>query len=176
MAGRAPTAAGNAAGRYNLRSRGRRDQGGLRGAAALADSPLLGRLLGEWSDVFDFEVLPLLDATTRALLGRVGQACRDAVLRSSRLSCAGRTVGVPLLVKQFVVSVELLAWAKDNTSPWVERVCALAARGGHLEVLQWAREQHCPWNARTCGGAAYGGHLEVLQWAREQGCEWNITT
>ena len=88
MAGRSSDAASNAAGRYNLRPRGRRDlqQGGLRGADALADSPLLGRLLvGEWSDVFDYEVLPLLDPTTRALLGRVGQACRDAVLRSPKL-------------------------------------------------------------------------------------------
>jgi len=45
-------------------------------------------------DVFDCVVLPLLDPATRALLGRVGQACRDAVLRSPKLPCAGRTVGV----------------------------------------------------------------------------------
>jgi hypothetical protein len=63
---------------------------GLRGAAALADSPLLGPLLEEWSDVFDAEVLPLLDPTTRAVLGRCGQACRDAVLRNPKLACAGR--------------------------------------------------------------------------------------
>ena len=62
----------NAAGRYNLRSRGTPRPGGLRGAAALADSPLLGRLLEDLAAVFDAEVLPLLDPTTRALLGRVG--------------------------------------------------------------------------------------------------------
>ena len=137
MAGRASNAAGNAAGRYNLRPRGRRGHGGLRGAEALADSTLLGRLLGEWPDVFDFEVLPLLDATTRALLlGRVGQACRDAVLRSPKLPCAGRTVGVPLKIKEFVVSIQLLAWAKANDCPWDARVCALAAWGGHLESAE----------------------------------------
>jgi hypothetical protein len=60
------------AGRYNLRPRVTR----LRGAAALANSLLLGRLLQDLPAVFDAEVLPLLDPTTRALLARVGQACR----------------------------------------------------------------------------------------------------
>jgi len=69
MAGRASHAAGTTTGRYNLRPRGRRGQGqgGLRGAAALADSPLLGGLLVDLTDVFDCEVLPLLDPATRAL-------------------------------------------------------------------------------------------------------------
>ena len=178
MAGRASTSAGNAAGRYNLRPRGRRDlqQGSLRGAAALADSPLLGRLLGEWSHVFDAEVMPLLDPSARALLGRVGQACRDAVLPSPKLPCAGRTVGVPLLVENFLGSVELLAWAKENECLWEAKVCTLAAWGGQLEVLQWAREHHCPWQPDTCSFAAEEGHLEVLRWAREHGCEWDTDT
>jgi len=116
MAGRSS----NAAGRYNLRPRGRFC---LRGAAALSDSPLLGRLLGEWSDVFDAEVLPLLDPATRALFGRVGQACRDAVLRSPKLECAGRTAGVKLELEDFVATVELLAWAKTNGCPWNYNTC-----------------------------------------------------
>ena len=61
MAGSASTAAG---------------LGGLRGAAALSDSPLLGRLLLDLPAVFDAEVLTRLDSTARALLGRCGQACR----------------------------------------------------------------------------------------------------
>ena len=69
-------------GRYNLRPLAAR----LRGAYALADSPLLGRLLQELPAVFDAEVLPLLDPTARALLARCGQACRvgPAGHRSSR--------------------------------------------------------------------------------------------
>ena len=129
MAASVSNAAGNAAGRYNLRPRGRRGQGELRGAEALSDSPLLGRLLGEWSDVFDFEVLPLLDPTTRALLGRCGQACRDAVLRSPKLAGAGRTVGVKLKVEEVVGSVQLLAWAKENGCPWDARVCSFGRLG-----------------------------------------------
>ena len=181
MAGRSSNAAGNAAGRYNLRPQGFRGQvgqGGIRGAAALADSPLLGRLLEEWSHVFDAKVLPLLDPVTRALLGRVGQACRDAVLRCPKLPCAGQTVGVELELRSFVGSVKLLAWAKDNGCSWDFRTCRRAASEGQLEVLQWAREHDCPWDACTCSYAASYGHLEVLQWAREQGCqcwwEWQI--
>jgi len=164
--------ASNAAGRYNLRPRECRGQGGLRGAAALADSPLLGRLLGEWSHVLDAKVLPLLDPATRTLLGQVGQACRDAVLRPPKRPCAGRTAGVPLKVEDFVRSVKLLAWAKDNGCPWTVMTCARAAAGGRLEVLQFAREQHCPWDESTCHNAARYGHLAVLQWARQQGCPW----
>jgi len=176
MAGLASNAAGNAAGRYNLRPRGRRSKMELRGSAALADSPLLGRLLGELAAVFDFEVLPLLDPTTRALLGRVGQTCRDAVLRSPKLPCAGRTVGVKFKVREFVVSVQLLAWAQANGCPWEARVCTLAARGGHLEVLKWARDHQCPWEADTCSFAAEEGHLAVLKWSRAHGCEWDADT
>lgn len=55
--------------------------------------------MGEWSDVFDAEVLPLLNpAATRALLGRDGQECRDPVLRSPKLECTGRSAGVKLRV------------------------------------------------------------------------------
>ena len=170
MAGRAPNACGNAAGRYNLRPRGRFR---LRGAAALADSPLLGRLLGEWSDVFDYEVLSLLNPTARALLGRVGQACRDAVLRSSKPPCTGGTApGVPLKLSEFVGSVRLLGWARKNGCPWNVRTCQVIAQGGHLEVLQMARERGCQWDDFTTACAVRFGHLELLQWARVQGCPW----
>jgi len=79
-------------GRYKLRLRGRGRRGrAFRGAAALADSPLLGPLLKEWSDVFDAEVLPLLDPTTRAGAARAlragvpprGAAVPQAPLRGS---------------------------------------------------------------------------------------------
>ena len=46
--------------------------------------------------MFNAKVLPLPDPVTRALLGRFGQACRDAALRNPKPKCAGRTVGVKL--------------------------------------------------------------------------------
>jgi len=85
--------------------------------------------LGEWSYVFDYEVLPLLDPTTRALLGRVGQACRDAMLRSPQLPCAGQTVGVKFKIKEFVGSCKLLAWAHANGCPWETSTCAFPPLG-----------------------------------------------
>jgi hypothetical protein len=78
---------------------------------------MLGPLLEDLSAVFDAEVMPRLDSTTRAVFGRVGMACRDAVLRCPALPCAGRTVGVKLEVACFVVSVQLLAWARANGCP-----------------------------------------------------------
>jgi hypothetical protein len=33
------------------------------------------------------------------------------------------------------------------------------------KVLQWA-------DVRMCASAAKGGHLEVLEWAHENGCPW----
>ena len=174
--GRAPHAVGDAAG-----------QGGLRGAAALADSPLLGRRPGEWSHVFDAKVLPLLDPTTRALLGRVGQACRDAVLRFPKLPCAGRTVGVKLKVKEFIVSVQLLAFGPRQTGtrgmpgfvrwprgPGTWRRCSglesAAARGMRRRVHNY------PWSAWSCANAALGSQLEALKWLREHHCPWDVRT
>jgi len=147
--------------------------GPVRGADALADSPLLGALMVDLREVFDAKVLPLLSPATCAVFGRVGQACLDAVLRSPEIPCAGQTVGVKLGVKDFVGSVKLLAWANDNGCPWDAHTCAVVAKGGHLEVMQWAREHDCPWDERTCESAAENGHLNVLHWAREHGCPWD---
>jgi hypothetical protein len=144
-------AAGNAAGRYHLRpqQKHRGQAGGLRQAEALSDSPQLKRLLEDLRDVFDCEVLTLLNRITRALLGRVGQACRDLVMRSPGLPCAGRTCGVKLLLVNFVRCVGLLAWAKENGCPLNEISCAVVVGGrrvGTKRLLQWARKHGCPWD------------------------------
>ena len=136
----------------------------------------MGRLLEEWAPVFDAKVLPLLDPITLAVFKRVGEACRDAVLRSPDLPCAGRTVGVEFMGEEFVESVKLLAWAKVNGCRWDEHTCAAVAKGGRLEVLRWAREQDCPWDERTCAAAAANGYQDVLQWAWERGCPWDPYT
>jgi hypothetical protein len=133
----------------------------------------VGRLLEEWAPVFDSKVLLLLDPTTLAVFGRVGEACRDAVLRYPELPCAGRTFGRNFRVENFVGSVKLLAWAKENGCRWDAHTCAAVAKGGRLEVLQWAREHDCPWDDRTCEAAFLSEHQEVLQWALEYGCPWD---
>ena len=112
-------------------------------------SPLLGRLLEEWSSLFEAEVLPRMDPPSRAVLAQVNRAGRDAVrLSPADLACAGRTVGVPLKLVNFVGSVGRLAWAQSNGCPWEAGLCSLVAQGGDLTALQWAREHGCPWGAR----------------------------
>ena len=106
-------------------------------------SPLLGRLI-EIPAVFAAEVLPRVDPTGRGLIARVGRASRAMVVASS-LPRAGASVGVPLKIQDFVRSVELLAWAKENGCPWIARTCAVIAEHGDLQVLRRARELDCPW-------------------------------
>jgi hypothetical protein len=65
------------------------------------------------------EVLSRLDPTDLALLRQVDRACRAAG-ESSGLPRAGVNEQVPLMVSQFVGSVERLAWAKANGCPWCD--------------------------------------------------------
>ena len=99
---------------------------------------------------------------------QVGKLWLAAVV--ARGARAGKAGAAPLMLDDFVGRVEMLAWAKANQCPWLERTCALAAESGRLEVLQWAREHGCPWDSGTCACAAQGGHLEVLKWAWEHDC------
>ena len=74
-------------------------------------------------------------------------------------------------------SIETLEWLRSSSKgpprkercPWDVRVCAEAARHGHLELLVWARKRKCKWDERTCLLAAHSGHLHVLKWARSRG-------
>jgi hypothetical protein len=117
----------------------RRAEGG--GGGSNPGSPLLGSLTEDWSGLFEAEVLPRMDPTSRAVLAQVNRAGRDAVRLATDLACspAGRTVGVPLKVADFVWSVGQLAWARENGCPWEARTCIFVAKGGNLETLQWAR-------------------------------------
>lgn len=72
--------------------------------------------------------------------------------------------------------LSILQWARGKGCPWSLSVAKHAASEGHLEVLQWARHHGgCEWDEGTCSAAAAGGHLEVLQWLRSQDppCPWN---
>ena len=142
----------------------------------------------EWSDVLAVEVLTRLDPTDLVLFGQAGRACRAAVvafgvpqeevnINDDSDDSEGAEGGLLLLrVRDFVGSVERLAWAKARGCPWVDRICAWAARHGHLKVLKWAWERRCPWDNLTCAWAALNGHLEVPQWARQHGCDWTRQT
>jgi len=144
--------------------------GGARGAGGGSSAPAPERergasplhdLLEDSPEFFAAEVLARLGPAACAVVAQVGHPWLAAVV-SSGLPRAGKSVGVPLKLKQFIGSVRRLAWAKANGCPWNMKTTAFAARGGNLEVLRWARENGCMWRDTTCSEAAYGGHLEVL--------------
>jgi hypothetical protein len=62
-------------------------------------------------------VLAQLDPTDCAVLARVAKPFLALVL-ANNLPRAGKSAGVPLRLRDFVGSVERLAWAKDNGCPW----------------------------------------------------------
>ena len=90
--------------------------------------PLLGGLLERLPDVLAAKVLPRLDCADLALFRRMGPSTRAALVASGQPRAGANEV--PLKVRQFVRSVERLAWAKANDCPWVAMVCALVAGGG----------------------------------------------
>ena len=58
---------------------------------------------------------------------------------------------------------------KGHPLDW--RVCAEAAKNGHLKALQWLRNvARCPWSRETATVAAEQGHLEIVQYCRREGC------
>ena len=125
-------------------------------------SPLL-EFLGEHPVLFKELVLARLDPTDLALFAKAGPEARAAVVASG-LPRAGVPGGVLLEVKDFVSTVELLAWAKEKGCPWGTRTCALVARGGHLESVEVGASARLPVGCRDecirrCGWAS--GSFEV---------------
>jgi hypothetical protein len=101
--------------------------------------PLLSRMLEELPSICESTVLPLMDATSRAMLARVSRAWRATVV-SSGLPRAGTRARrlVPLKLRDFGGSLELLAWAMANGCPWVKKsvpmwMAALKKRDGMKE-------------------------------------------
>ena len=142
--------------------------------------PLLD-LLERHPILFALEVLARLPTADRAALAGAGFVWRDAVYPRSVFPTGlprAETPGAVRVFKiwEFCVSVEHLAWARDNGCPWVARTFTHVAMGGDLEVLQWAWELACPWDEQSCACAAMGGRLEVLKWLREHGCPWDEST
>jgi len=79
------------------------------------------------------------------MLRRVNRGFRAAVEACPELPRAGVSAAVPLLIRRFLGSVELLAWAKASGCPWNENVVNFPAKYGQLEGLIWAMEHDCTW-------------------------------
>lgn len=72
--------------------------------------------------------------------------------------------------------VKVLQYAHKNGCSWDEDTCNTAAMYGHMDCLQYAHKNGCPWSKHTCDLAAQGGHLEILKYAHDNGCPWDETT
>ena len=134
----------------------------LAGIATESDvfnSPILFGLMYHARDVFLDHVVPRLNRLDLVMLARTNTKVGDFFTRERFELEAGVE---KFDMRAIVRSRSLLAWARENGCPWDARVCAAAARGGHLETLQWARANGCPWNEDTCACAAWGGQLDML--------------
>eukprot|EP00600_Ochromonadales_sp_CCMP1393_P005137 CAMPEP_0174963900 /NCGR_PEP_ID=MMETSP0004_2-20121128/5581_1 /TAXON_ID=420556 /ORGANISM="Ochromonas sp., Strain CCMP1393" /LENGTH=347 /DNA_ID=CAMNT_0016212565 /DNA_START=41 /DNA_END=1084 /DNA_ORIENTATION=+ len=73
--------------------------------------------------------------------------------------------------------LSLLKFVCEYNSSWNEKICAAAARNGHIDCLKYLHEiVKCPWDAHTCAAAARNGHLNCLEYAHMNGCPWNFVT
>src|SRR5690242_8682088 len=73
--------------------------------------------------------------------------------------------------------IRMLEWMGFNGAQRdIPRLCAHAARGGHLRVIEAdvdCRGAFHHWiGTKICPYAAAGGHLDILQWARKHGAPW----
>ena len=112
---------------------------------------------------------------------------RPYVTSVSNAEWARDILKMPMNENTFIAVVtggvlDVVKWMRSSADAklkdcWNTKICAYAARNGHLAVLQWARAQDppCDWDARVCRFAAQNGHLAVLQWARAQDppCPWD---
>lgn len=84
-------------------------------------------------------------------------ACPPAMGTAIAAAESGRLVCLDLLCRQ--------RWYCPD-----ERVCEVAAKGGHLDCMTYLRTHGHSWRHDTVTTAAAGGHLDVLRYARENGC------
>jgi hypothetical protein len=132
--------------------------------------------------------LAALRALRRRGFGWDHRVCERAILGGHReLLGWARAAGAPYFPVAAVAAalaargdLALLAWldaagllpAEEAGGPDEGRVCAAAAKSGHLDVLRWCRGRTPPyaWGADTVRHAAEQGHLELARWAAAHGC------
>jgi hypothetical protein len=145
------------------------------------DNPTpLWKLVSEWKDVFEREVLTKLNRTEQKLFSQTCRASREAIKRAKiKLRKKFR---IPELSSTSQLE---LAWANyqwgakgkyiDDGEEYTknrEQFCASVAATNDLALLRWVREaKECDWDYRTSGQAAIRGNLEMLKYCVENGCE-----
>jgi archaellum component FlaC len=150
------------------------------------DNPTpLWKLVNEWKDVFEKEVLTKLNRTEQKLFSQTCRASREAIKRAK----------IKLRKKFWIhelssISQLELAWSNyqwgakgkyiDDGEEYTknqEEFCDSVAATNDLALLRWVREEkECAWDWRTSGTAAYLGNLEMLKYCVENGCKVHEVT
>jgi hypothetical protein len=144
----------------------------------------LWKLVTEWKDVFEKEVLTKLNGTEQKMFSQTCRASREAIKRAKiKLEDKFR---IPELSS---ISQLELAWANyqwgakgkyDDGREYTknqEDFCWRVACTNDLALLRWVRdEKECAWNWQTSGTVAALGNLEMLKYCVENGCEVNDGT
>jgi hypothetical protein len=140
----------------------------------------LWKLVTEWRDVFEREVLTKLNRTEKKLFSQTCRASRLAIKR------AKIKLGDKFWIHELSSISQLeLAWANyqwGGTVKYIgedeeytknqESFCACVAHTNDLALLRWVREEkECDWNWMTSGTVAVLGNLEMLKYCVENGCE-----
>jgi hypothetical protein len=144
------------------------------------DNPTpLWKLVSEWKDVFEKEILTKLNRTEQKMFSQTCRASREAIKR------AKIKLGDKFWIHELSSISQLeLAWANyqlggkgkySNGTEYTknqEEFCRRVACTNDLALLLWVREEkECAWNYLTSGQAAYQGNLEILKYCVENGCE-----
>jgi len=139
----------------------------------------LWKLVTDWKDVFEKEVLTKLNRTEQKMFSQTCRASREAVRRAKiKLRKKFR---IPELSSTSQLE---LAWAnyqwgakgkyidgREYTKNQ-ESFCHRVACTNDLALLRWVREvKECAWDWQTSGTAAYLGNLEMLKYCVENGCK-----
>jgi hypothetical protein len=139
----------------------------------------LWKLVTEWKDVFEKEVLTKLDRLEQKMFSQACRASREAIKRAKI-----RLIKKFWIYKLSSISQLELAWANyewgskgkysDGTeyTKNQEQFCMRVAHTNDLALLRWVRGvKECAWNWRTSGAAARIGNLEMLKYCVENGCK-----
>jgi len=149
------------------------------------DNPTpLWKLVTEWRDVFEKEVLLKLNGTEQKLFSQACRASRQAI-KWAKIELEDKFwISELSSISQLELAWANYQWggtAKDTNGREYtknqEQFCARVALMNDLALLRWVREEkECAWNWQTSGTAAILGNLEMLKYCVENGCEVHTGT
>jgi hypothetical protein len=139
----------------------------------------LWKLVTEWRDVFEREVLTKLNRTEQKLFSQTCRASREAVRRAKMELRDKFWISELSSISQLELAWANYEWGSKgkyaNGKEYTrnqEQFCARVAGTNDLALLRWVRGvKECAWDYKTSGRAAILGNLEMLKYCVENGCE-----